>query len=325
MIYFYVKIQAKQENHMEYIKGITFAPFARKGTLTKKETRDSLENLIARTGADFIILVPNGLQDNAQSETIDYKSDASMDDEELTDLIGYAHSRGLRVALKPTVNCRSGTWRAHINFFDEDVPCEPKWSNWFASYTDFQLHYAEIAEKCGCEMFIAGCEMVQSERREKEWRKLIADIRTVYGGLVSYNTDKYQEHNVKWWDAVDIISSSGYYPINDWENQLDRIEKVVKKFGKPFFFAECGCMSTHGSNLVPNDWSVRGDVDLQGQADWYRTMFESCRKRDWVNGFAVWDWSGRQYPLSKAETHGGYDIYGKPAERVVKEFYGNIG
>lgn len=37
---------------------------------------------------------------------------------------------------------------------------------------------------------------------------------------------------------MDVISSSGYYPIHDWENQLDRIERVVKKYQKPFFFAE---------------------------------------------------------------------------------------
>ena len=142
------------------------------------------------------------------------------------------------MALKPTANCEDGTWRAHINFFDEDVVCEPKWSNWFASYRAFQEHYAGLAQQCGVDLFIAGCEMVQTERREAEWREVIAAIRRKYDGLVSYNTDKYQEHNVKWWDAVDVISSSGYYPINDWDNQLDRIEQVVKKFDKPFFFAE---------------------------------------------------------------------------------------
>lgn len=50
-------------------------------------------------------------------------------------------------------------------------------------------------------LFIAGCEMVQTERREAEWRKVIAAIRRKYDRPVSYNTDKYQEHNVKWWDA----------------------------------------------------------------------------------------------------------------------------
>lgn len=308
---------------MDYIKGITFAPFARRGMFEKKKAYQSLKNLKERTNADFIILVPNGLQDTAHSENIDFTSEATMSDSELCNMISYAKELGLRVALKPTVNTRNRVWRAHINFFDEDVPCEPKWHNWFVSYTAFQLHFAEIAEKCGCEMFIAGCEMVQTQRREAEWRKLIADIRGVFSGLVSYNTDKYQEHNVVWWDAVDVISSSGYYPINDWENQLDRIEKVVKRFDKPFFFAECGCMSVEGSNLVPNDWSVRGEVDLKGQADWYQAMFDACEKRDWVGGFAIWDWRWKQYSLSAAKKHGGYDIYAKPAEKIVADFYAN--
>ncbi len=309
---------------MKFIKGVTFAPFARSGSLATREAHKSLENLVERTGADFIILVPNGLQDTAQSEKIDFRYDGALGDMELREFISFAHSIGLRTALKPTVNCRNGTWRAHINFFDADVPCEPKWRNWFASYTLFQTHYAQLAQQCGCEMFIAGCEMVQAERREQEWRQLIADIRQEFKRAVSYNTDKYQEHNVSWWDVVDVISSSGYYPINDWENQLDRIQQVVEKFNKPFFFAECGCMSTAGSPLVPNDWSVKGEIDLQGQADWYAEMFRACSGRPWVNGFAIWDWAWKQYSECKADKHGGYDIFAKPAERVVKEFYTSI-
>ena len=307
---------------MKFIKGMTFAPFIRHGELMKRETLDSFDSMIGRTCADFVIIVPNGLQDTPQSERIDFTSDATVSDEELEAFIDYAHSKGIRVALKPTVNCKNGTWRAHISFFEEDVPCEPKWGNWFRSYSEFQQHFAEIARRKGCEMFIAGCEMVQSEHREGEWRKVIADIRSVYGGPVSYNTDKYQEHNVKWWDAVDVISSSGYYPINDWENQLDRIEKIVHSFNKPFFFAECGCMSVENASLVPNDWSVRGKVDPEGQAEWFRRMFEACEKRSWVGGFAIWDWGGRLYPLENAETDTGYGIYGKPAEKAVMEYYG---
>lgn len=307
---------------LQFIKGFTFAPFAIRGTYKKKETYKSLDNLKERVGINFIILVPNGLQETPQSEEICYTSNSSVSDEELEEIIAYAKKIDLRVALKPTVNCKNGTWRAHINFFDEDVHCEPKWSNWFKSYTDFQLHYARIAEKTGCEMFIAGCEMVMSERREKEWRKLISDIREIYKGLVSYNTDKYQEHNVKWWDCVDIISSSGYYPLKDWEKELDRIEKVVNKFNKPFFFAEAGCMSTKGSSAVPNDWGFEGCVDLEEQANWYETMFESALKREWISGFAMWDWAGNQYSLNKAESNKGYDVYGKPAEIVIKKYYG---
>lgn len=306
---------------MEYIKGVTFAPFACKGTFKREKTYESLNVLKERTGANFIILVPNGLQDTPQSEEIDFHGMAALDDDELEEMIAYAKSLGLRVALKPTVNCKNGTWRAHINFFDIDVICEPKWSNWFKAYTEFQIHYARLAERCGCEMFIAGCEMVQAERREAEWRKLIADIREVYHGLVSYNTDKYQEEHVLWWDCVDVISSSGYYPIKQWEEQLDRIEKVVQKFGKPFFFAEAGCMSVAGSNQVPNNWSVKGDWDEQGQADWYEDMFLACQKRSWVGGFAIWDWPDTLYPIDAVTKQSNYAIYGKKAEKVVKEYY----
>ncbi len=306
---------------LQYICGVTFAPFAPAGSFSKESTRESLRTMKENTNANFVILAPNGLQDTPQSEEICYTSPATMTDDELKSMIEYAHALGLRVALKPTANCKNGTWRAHINFFDEDVVCEPKWGSWFASYMEFQNHYAAIAQETGCEMHIAGCEMVMSERRESEWRQTIAEIRKEFKGPVSYNTDKYQEHNVKWWDCVDVISSSGYYPIDDWENQLDRIEKVVKKYDKPFFFAECGCMSVAGSPAVPNDWTVRGPADLNGQARWYRAMFEACKKRDWVSGHALWSWTDHLYPESQANRHLDYEIYAKPAERVVNEFY----
>lgn len=306
---------------MDFIKGITFAPFASRGTFEKDETYESLRMMKECTHADTVIFVPGGLQENAYSEHIEFDNEKNVSDEELIRMIDYAKNIGLKVILKPTVNCKDGTWRAHISFFDKDVPCEPKWGPWFESYTAFQLHYATIAENMHCDMFIAGCEMVMTEHRQKEWRKLISDIRNVYSGLVSYNTDKYQEEQVKWWDCVDVISSSGYYPINDWENQLDRIEKVVKEYNKPFFFAECGCMSTEGSNLVPNDWEVRGKTDLKGQADWFETMTKAIDKRSWINGMAVWSWHSKLYESFEAAEHPYYEIYNKPACDVIKAFY----
>lgn len=306
---------------MEYIYGITFAPFEGSGSFASEESMESMRLMKERTNCNFVILAPSGRQEGPQSEDISYTSELTMTDDELITMIKYAKSLGLRVALKPTANCNDGTWRAHINFFDEDVPCEPKWSNWFSSYTHFQLHYAKIAEEYGCEMFIAGCEMVMSERREKEWRKLIKDIRTVYTGLVSYNTDKYQEHNVRWWDEVDVISSSGYYPIDNIDEQLDRIEKVVLQYKKPFFFAEAGCMSVEGSKFVPNNWEIKAESDLEGQADWYREFFDKCSKREWCSGMALWSWGSKLYKPDEIELRKDYEIFAKPAENVIRKYY----
>ena len=48
---------------MNYICGMTFAPFAAEGSFSRKETRESLEKMKELTGANFVILVPNGLQE----------------------------------------------------------------------------------------------------------------------------------------------------------------------------------------------------------------------------------------------------------------------
>lgn len=99
-----------------YINGITYAPFAPAGNMAEESARQSFRLMKERTNANFVIFVPGGLQDMPQSERIDYTSDRTMTDSELKQMIDYAHTLGLRVALKPTVNCRNGIWRAHINF-----------------------------------------------------------------------------------------------------------------------------------------------------------------------------------------------------------------
>lgn len=309
------------QHSLSYIKGISFAPFHRRGSLDTQIARDSLDYMISHTSADFIVLAPVGLQDDAHSEEICYTSSATFSDEELIGMIRYAKGKGLRVGLKPTVNCKNGVWRAYISFFEKDVPCEPKWCNWFASYTDFQTHYARIAEAEGCDLFIAGCEMVMSEHREKEWRDVIASIRQYYNGPVSYNTDKYQEENVTWWDCLDVISSSGYYPIAKWDQELDRIEKVVKKYNKPFFFAEAGCMARKGSGNVPNNWAIHGELRLEEQSEWYTAMFEACKKRPWVNGFAMWEWAPVIPTKASASKNDSYEICNKPVQEVIRHYY----
>ncbi|MBY0217568.1 glycoside hydrolase family 113 [Paenibacillus illinoisensis] len=306
---------------MEYIKGFTFGWMSGRGEFRKPEAKESLRLMAERTGSSHVIFALAALQDHPQAVEVKYRGEHMVEDDELLDMIRYARTLGLRVILKPTVNCTDGTWRAHINFFDIDVPCEPKWKDWFRSYAAYQKHYAAIAEQENCEMFIVGCEMVQSERRSAEWREVIAAVREVYSGLVSYNTDKYQEGHVTWWDAVDVISSSGYYPIGDWEAQLDRIEQEVAPYKKPFFFAEAGCPSRIGSAQVPNDWGLEGEVSAEEQERFYEAMFRHASQREWVRGFGLWDWSANLYQEKNALTDDGYGVYGKPAERVIRRFY----
>ena len=71
---------------MNYIRGITFAPFVRRGVLDKEEARESLKAMRERTGADTVLLAPGGLQKTAHSTDIVYESEYTMGDRELKEL-----------------------------------------------------------------------------------------------------------------------------------------------------------------------------------------------------------------------------------------------
>ncbi|RFA20567.1 glycoside hydrolase family 113 [Subtercola boreus] len=260
-------------------------------------------------------------QDTAQSTTIRFRDEPAPTDDEVRWGIREAKGLGFSVCLKPVVNVADGTWRAFIGFFDEEVPGEPSWAEWFDSYGEFIVHYARIAEAEGCEMLCIGCEMVQTDKRASEWRALIARVRTVYTGTITYNCDKYQENRVTWWDAVDVISSSGYYPLGEWDVQLDRIERVVREAGKPFLFMESGCPSRAGSAARPNDWTLVGAPSEEEQARWYEDAFSRTNARDWVQGFMLWDWPAVLYLAEDASGNDDYCIYGKAAASVVRQHY----
>lgn len=304
------------------IKGFTFRlNYNPKYRFSGDEIKESMRTLKECTGINVITIAFEAKQAEAHSDKIDYHSKYTPSDRELEELIEYAKELGLWVILKPMVNCLDGTWRAFINFFDLEVPCEPKWSNWFASYTEYILHYGEIAEKTGCKMLIIGCELVMTERKEKYWRDLIGKIRNTYHGLLTYNTDKYQEGEVIWWDALDVISSSGYYPEDAWTENLERIRMVTEKYKKPFFFAECGCPSRTGSSRIPNDWTLEGELDYEEQSRYYETMFRHCHKEFWIRGLVCWDWAS-DYMDEQIENDG-YSVYKKPACDVIRKYYEN--
>lgn len=308
---------------MEFIKGVTFGYMSQRGEWEKEEAFESLRLLKERCAITHVILAVVAEQETIHSTKIDWQDVSVLSEQEIRKMITFAQEIGLKVILKPMVNIADGMWRAHINFFDHDVPCEPKWSDWFASYTTFITHYAQIAEDTNCTMFVVGCELVNSNRREKEWRQVIADVREIYKGLVTYNCDKYQEDRLTWWDAVDVISSSGYYPIDQWEQELKRIEQVVRKEQKPFFFCEAGCASRTGSKWLPNNWELEGTVDISSQKEWYEEMFHQTNAHEWVRGFGLWDWKAHLYSIKIADLNDDYALYGKPAEAIVQSYFKN--
>lgn len=303
------------------VAGMTWGWTGVRGSWDGPEARRSMDELAGLDAVSWVALAYAAEQATAQSTTIEADAPPALSDEEVRNGIREARSRGWKVCLKPVVNCADGTWRGHIGFFDQDVPGEPTWDEWFDAYTAFVVHHAQIAAEEQVEMFCVGCEMVRTDVHDDRWRALVRQVREVYPGLLTYNCDKYQEDRLTWWDAVDVISSSGYYPSGTWEQHLDRIERVVAREGRPFVFLEAGCPSREGSASRPNDWTLPGAPSGQEQAAYLEEMFTACARRAWVSGFFLWDWPARLYPVDQAEQDDDYCVYGKPGAEVVTTAY----
>lgn len=303
--------------------GMTWGWTGERGTWDTASARESMTSM-TELNVNWVTLAFAALQATAQSTEIPYTDPPTVTDDEIRSATAMARELGLKVCLKPVVNVADGTWRAHIGFFDVDVPGEPTWSQWFASYREFILHHARLAAELDVEMFCIGCEMVRADSQEAHWRRLVDDVRAVYGGLITYNCDKYQEDRLTWWDAVDVISSSGYYPTGTWEEHLDRIEAVVRREGKPFLFIETGCPSREGSPERPNDWTLQGAPSEEAQASWLDEMFTACAKRPWVGGYMLWDWKADLYPAENAHLDDDYALYAKQGAGVVTSHYGRL-
>jgi hypothetical protein len=68
---------------------------------------------------------------------------------------------------------------------------------------------------------------------------------------------------------------------------------------------------------------LKGLVDLDEQARWYREMFQQTRYVPWISGWGLWDWPAYLCPDSQAISDQGYQFYGKPAENVIRAAYLN--
>ena len=322
------------------IKGFTYAWDAKVGMLKNTAKVDKSISRLKEDGCNWLCFPVCMVQDKFCSTTFGFDFRRCVTDKEVTMTINAIHEKGMKVCLKPMVNCKDGTWRALINFPDESFfkgKTDSYWDEWFSCYTAYICHYAEIAEDTGCEMLCIGCEMLGTERKEKYWRKLIAKVRKIYSGPLTYNTNHGHEDDLTWWDALDYIGTSAYFRVakkphdtvksmmEGWEREKVALKEVSKKYNKKIIFMEIGCRSAVGCPMTPWD-CTHHDLPLsqKEQANFYESCLRSFKDEEFLEGLFWWDWSTYLYPIEKADTQTGFAIYGKEAEQVLKKWYNKI-
>jgi hypothetical protein len=155
--------------------------------VTEKEIAE-----LKKCNVNWISQTPFAFQRDPYSSTIktNFTSDRvwwGESDEGIATTTQLARKAGIRTILKPHIWVGK-SWPGAIS-----MKSDTAWQRWFRLYSDFILHYAEIAEKNKIDILCIGTEL-HLTLREKEWRAIIASIRKVYKGKLTYAANFHQEY-----------------------------------------------------------------------------------------------------------------------------------
>lgn len=316
-----------------FMQGVSF-PAYHAEIYSNLYTEWTLKNIIKPMGANWVSVHFMCAQKNYRSTKL-YCDHGAPSKADISNVVRVAHNLGFRVFLEIGVDLEDDPdhWAGDIGKAFDDQ----QWQEWFESYTNLITDYAVIAEQLDVDMFSIGSELRMTISHEEEWREVASAVKKVYSGPILYSSVSEDNWlNISWWDAVDYI---GIHPYNialsnnhtptveemiiNLEPVLERLEKVSNEYNRQVILTELGIYSINGISGglgVLFEPQQTFDIDLQEQADCYTAIIEAYQKRDWWKGvfwFAI--------PLERIyATNNNIDVspFGKPAENVVREFYG---
>jgi Ca2+-binding RTX toxin-like protein len=253
-----------------------------------------------------------------------------------------AHGAGLSVLFKAALSTLNGTRVSSL------APADV--AAFFASYKAEIVHLATIAQAGGVEMFAIGNEMssLSGQHYRGYWTDLIAAVREVYHGELTYAAATDEAAHVSFWDELDTIGVNTYPPLTasraptvqelvdawtsvpvnpyyaaafDYMSPVDFLHSLATKYDKPLLMTEVGYRSVDGTAIAPGSWTSNGTPDVMEQADAYNAFFQvwSAHGGSWFKGAELWQWD-----LNNQYSSTGYSVMGKPAEAIVSQyFHGN--
>lgn len=249
-------------------------------------------------------------------------------DESLVAMTRSAHDLGVKVAVVPHL------WAHDFWCGEIAMTNEADWSAFFDNYGRFILHHAEVARRAGADLFCVGKELGGTTRAKPgAWRALVADVRRVFPGPVTYAANWGDEfETLAFFDACDLAGLNLYQPLADGDAAPDdatlraaaekaaaRAEAVARRTGRPVALMEVGLPAHPLAAREP--WKDppddRLDEGLQARA--YRAIMTAFHDRPWCAGL-YW-WKVFTDPRANARRRNGFPPVGRPAESVLREFY----
>lgn len=262
-------------------------------------------------GVNAIALVPYGGTSARPPRVYRYGPGSWESDEGLEVLARLAHARGIRVLLKPAI------WRAN----DLEISSAQDRAAWFREYGDWIEQYARLAARLHADLFSVGGEFVHLSSDGAPWRAIIARVRRVYAGPLTYAANFGSEfEGIAFWDALDYLGLQEYYPLPDdlaTDEIVRRVEAVQRRYQRPVIFTEVGFSSAAGANRRP--WEDgRGAPAPEFQARCYQAVFQAFYSKPWFEGMYWWKVGTNGYggPDDSSLTP-----WAKPAMQVLSRWY----
>jgi hypothetical protein len=297
------------------------------------QTGSDSRQALAGTGASWAGLLVTWYVSNRTATTIAADVQRTPTSEVLIAAIRELRSRGLKVMLKPHVDSNDNVWRGDLAPSDTN--------SWFASYTDYMMSMARLAEQEHVEMLCMGTELrsLSGADHQAEWASLIGQLRSAYGGKLTYaanaNSAMDEFKSVSFWSLLDVAGLDAYVPLSSltdptraqlvsgWSqgpagDMLGNYRNWAASHGKPVIITEIGYRSMNGANMRPWEFSGSAAYDPTEQADCYYAAFAVfLQERSWMKGIFWWSWD---VPVPAANDLG-YTPRNKPAGTFLAERY----
>ncbi|MEM6644879.1 MAG: hypothetical protein AAF730_01365 [Bacteroidota bacterium] len=292
-------------------------------------------------GVTHVTVIPYGFTPRDQPNELRFNTDArwfTESDRGITTIDTRLDSLGMHLIIKPQLWLGRGGWTGELAFDTEDG-----WQRWETQYRAWMMHYANLATRLDAAMLVVGTELgAFTQARPDFWRSLIAQVRTVYSGPVTYAGNWYDDYDqVTFWDALDYIGVQAYFPLTTdpdpptdslqaaWATHRDALAALSATADLPVLVTELGYRNIAYAAAEPWRWPERGETTDAAaaalQSRLYEAAFSTLWDEPWLAGTIIWKWHGDMGHRRAGRASIGFTPQGKPAEAVLAKWYGQPG
>ncbi len=318
------------------VRGVTIGPiesslFPNRGYGTRSSAQ--LLDYLAQRGVTWVSITPFGRIWDLHGTEIAMDFEAPYEDNRraVREIVQQAHARGMRVLVIPHLWVETGGWRGEID------PGSPEgWDAYQTSYRDFVMAWARDAAAAGADAFSIGVECKSwSWRFGGYWRELIADVRSVFDGVLTYSANWDEAEDVVFWDQLDVIGINAFYPLASHEGATfaeylngamsarDSVAELASVLEMPVLFVEVGYTTRANAAVEPWLWPDEMENVVIDEAEQARALLASFRAfipEPWFVGFFVWRYYADLDDTSQ-EAIWGFSPHAKRAERVLERVF----